>query len=302
MSALRKILVVDDDPVVRKSYDRVLSTSKGYAVITAENADQALQRLREQEYDLVVTDIKMPGMDGVALAERVRAQRPWLPVVIITGYGSADNEQRARSAGVAAFVRKPLTPESIESSASYAMAQAVTPISMPAPLTAAETLSAPLFDEADKAMTTAPGLGYALGWACAPLIGLAFAVLGPPLALLAMLGVGAKAFWGSALRRKLPRMVRNLALFLAAPLIGLVYAVALPLVGMGALAWTAWKSVEASSPRAARVLHVVRNVALLLVAPFIGLAYAVFLPFVGMIALLWTAGRALTVRLTPQAT
>ena len=292
MSALRKVLVVDDDPVVRKSYDRVLSSNKGYAVITAENADQALQRLQEQEYDLVVTDIKMSGMDGVALAERVRAQRPWLPVVIITGYGSTSNEQRARNAGVAAFVHKPLTPESIESSTSYAMAQAVTPILVPAAL-------APSTEPAEvvsPVQTPAPGWGQALGWAAAPLLGLAFAVLGPPLALLAMLGVGARAFWGSSLRHKLPRMARNLVLFMAAPLIGLVYAVALPLVGMGALAWTAWQRIEASSPRAARVLHTVRDVALLIAAPFIGLLYAVFLPFVGMGALLWTAAQAVSAK------
>jgi CheY-like chemotaxis protein len=296
MSALRKVLVVDDDPVVRKSYGRVLSGSKGYAVITAENADQALQRLQEQEYDLVVTDIRMPGMDGVALAERVRAQRPWLPVVIITGYGSSNSEQRARAAGVAAFVHKPLTPESIESSTSYAMAQPVTPISVPA----ATQTNASYFIDDTASPTQQPNaaqhapLRHFAGWAAAPFIGLVFAVVGPPAALLALLAVGARAFWGSELRRKLPRMVRNLVLFLAAPLIGLVYALALPMVGMGALAWTAWQRAEASSPRAARILHNVRDVALLLAAPFIGLAYAVLLPFVGMIALLWTAAQAVS--------
>jgi len=68
MSALRKVLVVDDDPVVGKSYDRVL-TDKGYSVITALNAVEALERMREAEVDLVVTDIRMPGMDGLELAE-----------------------------------------------------------------------------------------------------------------------------------------------------------------------------------------------------------------------------------------
>ena len=121
MSALRKILVVDDDPVVGKSFTRVLSQDKGYVVITAENAAQALEKLREQEYDLVFTDIKMPGMDGVELAERVKAKRPWTPVVIVTGYASTANEQGARSAGVSAFLNKPLSPEMIEDSAVHAL-------------------------------------------------------------------------------------------------------------------------------------------------------------------------------------
>ena len=99
MSALHKVLVVDDDPVVGKSFDRVLS-SKGYVVTTAENAHEALERLRGGEYDLIVTDIRMPGMDGLELAETVRNRRPWTPVLIITGYGTEADEKRARAAGV----------------------------------------------------------------------------------------------------------------------------------------------------------------------------------------------------------
>jgi CheY-like chemotaxis protein len=64
----------------------------------------------------VVTDIKMPGMDGLEVAERVRARQPWMPVVIITGYGTKANEERARAAGVSEFLHKPLSPEMIEDS------------------------------------------------------------------------------------------------------------------------------------------------------------------------------------------
>ena len=86
MSALRKVLVVDDDAVVGKSFNRVLS-SKGYIVTTAQNAHEALKQIREQEFDVVFTDIKMPGRDGVergaffiglALAEHTRP-RPTPP-------------------------------------------------------------------------------------------------------------------------------------------------------------------------------------------------------------------------------
>ena len=121
MSALRKVLVVDDDPVVGKSFNRVLSKDKGYVVVTAQNAAEALERMREQEYDVVFTDIKMPGMDGVELTERVKASRPWTPVVIITGYGTSANETRAKAAGVSDFMRKPLSPEMIEDSAARAL-------------------------------------------------------------------------------------------------------------------------------------------------------------------------------------
>ena len=120
MSANRKVLVVDDDPVVGKSFDRVLS-GKGYAVITASNGQEALNKLETEDYDVVFTDIKMPGMNGLEVAERVKQKHPWLPVVIVTGYGSSDNETRAEAAGVSGFLRKPLSPEMIEGSAQKAV-------------------------------------------------------------------------------------------------------------------------------------------------------------------------------------
>ena len=120
MSVLRKVLVVDDDPVVGKSFGRVLS-ARGYAVITAENGQDALTKLSREDYDVVFTDIRMPGMNGLEVAERVKASRPWLPVVIVTGYGTEAHEARAEAAGVCGFLRKPLSPELIEFSARKAL-------------------------------------------------------------------------------------------------------------------------------------------------------------------------------------
>src|SRR3989304_3585441 len=120
MSALRKVLVVDDDPVVAKSFDRVLS-ARGYAVITAENGQEALNKLSGENYDVVFTDIRMPGMNGLEVAERVKASQPWLPVVIITGYGTEANEARAEAAGVCGFLRQPLSPDLTEPSARHAL-------------------------------------------------------------------------------------------------------------------------------------------------------------------------------------
>ena len=89
MEATKKVLVIDDDPVVGKSFQRVLDGGKGYAVISATSGAEALDRLAREDYDVVYADIKMPGMDGLEVTERIKASRPWLPVVIITGYGSA---------------------------------------------------------------------------------------------------------------------------------------------------------------------------------------------------------------------
>lgn len=114
MNAKRKVLVIDDDAVVGRSFDRVLS-DKGYDVSTVLNGEDALSSIEHNNYDVVFTDIKMPGMDGLEVTERIKKRCPWTPVVVITGYGTKENEARASVLGANGFVRKPLTPEIIES-------------------------------------------------------------------------------------------------------------------------------------------------------------------------------------------
>jgi len=125
-----RILVVDDDPVVAKSIDRVL-TAKGFAVINAQSGEDALKKLKNETYDVVFTDIKMPGISGIEVAERIKASQPWLPVVIVTGFGSKENQSRAEAAGVSGFLNKPLSPEMIERSASKALEEHYKPTAEP---------------------------------------------------------------------------------------------------------------------------------------------------------------------------
>ena len=114
MNTKLQVLVIDDDAVVGRSFDRVLS-EKGYEVSTALSGEEALDTMNNTDFDLVFTDIKMPGMDGLEVTERIKARCPWTPVVVITGYGTEDNEAKASVLGASGFVRKPLTPEMIES-------------------------------------------------------------------------------------------------------------------------------------------------------------------------------------------
>ena len=109
-----QVLVIDDDAVVGRSFDRVLS-DKGYEVSTVLSGEEAMDSIEESKYDVVFTDIKMPGMDGLEVTERIKERCPWTPVVVITGYGTEENEARAAVLGASGFVRKPLTPEIIES-------------------------------------------------------------------------------------------------------------------------------------------------------------------------------------------
>jgi CheY-like chemotaxis protein len=114
MRTIPQVLVIDDDEVVGRSFERVL-TEKGYEVDMALTGEEGLKDMDTTDYDVVFTDIRMPGMDGIEVAERIKAKCPWTPVVVITGYGTEENEARASVLGVNGFVRKPLTPEMIES-------------------------------------------------------------------------------------------------------------------------------------------------------------------------------------------
>jgi CheY-like chemotaxis protein len=284
MSALRKVLVVDDDAVVGKSFNRVLS-SKGYIVTTAQNAHEALKQIREQEFDVVFTDIKMPGMDGVELAERVKSSQPWTPVVIITGFGTTENESRAKAAGVSDFMRKPLSPEMIEASAAKAMTAPVLTV-VPAPeISRSEAPPVEVLEKPNGFKSLALALA-------APFIGLAYAVLLPLVGVAMLAWLAAKALVQSQAAKRAPTYLKNVALFFAAPFIGLVYAMSLPLVGIAVLAWSAGKAMNAN-PKGRKVLTALATAGKLVAAPFIGLAYAVVMPLFGIVMLLGLGTKAL---------
>ncbi len=227
MTALRKVLVVDDDPVVRKSFDRVLS-GKGYAVITAESGEEALRKLDEERYDIVYSDVRMPGMSGLEVAENVRARRPWTPVVIITGYGTEAAEARAKAAGVSSFLHKPLSPEMIEDSVRDTLA---------ATAEAAEAVVLPAAVEAPAGAVSA--LKNMVLFFAAPFIGLAYIVVLPfvGLGFLALLAARAAAKINGV--RTVGLVLKHCVMAIAAPFIGLVCVVFFPFIGLAMLAWVA---------------------------------------------------------------
>jgi CheY-like chemotaxis protein len=215
MSALhKKVLVVDDDPVVGRSFDRVLS-ERGYAVITAANGQEALDRMAREDYDMVFTDIRMPGMDGIDVAAEIKARQPWMPVVIVTGYGTADAQARAKEVGVTAFLHKPLSSDAIEASAREALQAAAAPVAQAAAI--AVPLGLPVAPKpAPVEIVEGPAKAE-------PVV--SSAANDEPEATWAEVGAGAGRF------------LRNVGLFIAAPFVSLAYIVLFPFVGLGMLAW-----------------------------------------------------------------
>ncbi|MFA5073882.1 MAG: HD domain-containing phosphohydrolase [Nitrospirota bacterium] len=115
-----KILIVDDEDMIRTLCAQILS-DRGYEVHTASNGITALEELRKSPVDLIVTDIKMPGMDGLDLLERVRAEGHDSVVIFITGYGTIDTAVESLMRGVDGFVLKPFTEKQLITSVERAI-------------------------------------------------------------------------------------------------------------------------------------------------------------------------------------
>ena len=103
-----RILVVDDDEPLRALIEEILLTAD-YAVTTAANGQQALQCLNQQSFDLVITDLVMPDLDGTELIRQIRRDQPTLPIVAVSGAGrDADLYLRiAEKLGASALLSKP---------------------------------------------------------------------------------------------------------------------------------------------------------------------------------------------------
>ncbi len=106
------LLVVDDEASVRESLEQWF-LEDGYSVHTAENAAAALDVLQRERIDLVLLDIKMPGMDGLALQERIREFDTDIIIIIITAFASVDTAVRALKAGAFDYVTKPIDPDEL---------------------------------------------------------------------------------------------------------------------------------------------------------------------------------------------
>ena len=102
----RRIFLVDDEPAVLKSLARALC-SRLYDVRTFNDADECLKQLRHSDCDLLITDVIMPGMDGIALLHQAKKISAFLPVLIITGYADIPLAVSAIKAGAVDFIEKP---------------------------------------------------------------------------------------------------------------------------------------------------------------------------------------------------
>ena len=114
------VLIVDDDQSMAETLQKAM-TRRGFVVSWKTSATEALTLLDEQDFDVVVTDLHMEGMNGFALCERIVANRPDVPVVMITAFGSLDSAVGAIRAGAYDFVTKPFDVETLRLTLSRAV-------------------------------------------------------------------------------------------------------------------------------------------------------------------------------------
>src|ERR1700690_882123 len=108
----KQVLIVDDEPNLRRILSAQL-TRDGYDVLTAEDGEQGLHLLREHHIDLIITDLKMPKVDGMTLLKTALEEDAEMPVVIVTAHGSIDTAVEALKSGAFDFVTKPFDKDEV---------------------------------------------------------------------------------------------------------------------------------------------------------------------------------------------
>src|SRR4030042_923245 len=105
-----KILVIDDEIIVCESCKRILEED-GYEVEAALNGREAFDKMRENPFQVVITDLKMPGIDGMEILRTFRKEYPETIVIMITGFSTVETAVEAMKLGAFAYIPTPFTPD-----------------------------------------------------------------------------------------------------------------------------------------------------------------------------------------------
>jgi DNA-binding NtrC family response regulator len=108
-----RILVVDDEPNMLRLLKTIIMDKTGYEVTTTNNPLEVSKLLQEDHYDLVITDLKMPLVDGIDLIEIIKKIEATLPIIVITAYGTVETAEEAIQKGAYDFITKPFRKETI---------------------------------------------------------------------------------------------------------------------------------------------------------------------------------------------
>ena len=110
---MKKVMVVDDEAVIREGVKRILDGSGEYEAETCSSGHLALERLLDEDFDLVITDLKMPGMSGMEVLQTLKSIYPDVPVMMMPGYAMVSTAVEAMKHGAADYIPKPFKPKEL---------------------------------------------------------------------------------------------------------------------------------------------------------------------------------------------
>jgi CheY-like chemotaxis protein len=216
-------MVVDDERAVRQSWSRYL-TDKGFEVATAADGDAAIADLSEHPADAIVSDLRMPGPNGLELLAWVQGHQPDTPFILLTGYGNDMVEKKAEELGAFQYLNKPIAPDTLAS-----ILTAATHLGMIYPPGA--RAGPDLVERPADAVTEAETADAA--------------VTGELAADVEVQADAAADQDAEAQPRGALRSTGEILFgLIVAPILGLLFVIFLPLIGLGALAWVLTESLR----------------------------------------------------------
>ena len=108
----KSILIVDDDESILNTFTRILR-KQGYDIDTAETGQETMEKLKDQTYDLILIDLRLPDTNGADLLSKIHTSHPKTKKIAFTGYPSVDDATKALDHGAAAYLVKPIKPEEL---------------------------------------------------------------------------------------------------------------------------------------------------------------------------------------------
>lgn len=205
-----RVLIVDDEEGVRTSWGRYLA-GKGFDVATAGDGDQAIASLSTRPADVVISDYRMPGADGLLFLQHVKETHPDTPFIMLTGWGSDDIERKSKQMGAYGYLSKPVDPNTLTSMLMSAVQFRLRP----------KAEQAATWESMDSSAVAVPAMAAAIA---------------APATTLAAPVVPAIQEERTALARVV-EAVKFVGLLVGAPLLGLLYVIFFPVIGFGALFW-----------------------------------------------------------------
>jgi len=199
-----RVMFVDDEEGVRLSWNRYLS-DHGFDVTTVENGEAAISQLRVKPVDVVVSDLRMPGVDGIQLLEWLHDRQPETRFILLTGYGNDEVEQKVRELGAFDYLNKPISPDTLAAVVTAAthlkliqtepppetpVVEAVSAVEEPVPVVAEPA-------EVKRKSALRRSLEILTGLVVAPLLGLAFVVFLPIIGFGALFWMLGESLWNT---------------------------------------------------------------------------------------------------------